>query len=67
MYIFYYLLCGIAFNFIYDIIVTILSKRDAKSENLRLTLFERLITTLTWPIPFFKLISGIIKTIIQSW
>lgn len=62
-FILYYLLCGVIFNLMFDLLVSSLGPDAEKN---RLTMLERLFTTLTWPIPFLKLVFGIANTIINK-
>lgn len=59
----YYLLCGVIFNLIFDLLVTLFGPGAEKN---RLTIIERLFTTFIWPVLFFKLVFGIVNIIINQ-
>jgi hypothetical protein len=65
-FILYYIICGVVFNFVFDLMVNWLASNDPEHEGLRFTMSERLIIVFTWPIHFVRLLRGIIKTIINS-
>jgi len=43
-----------------------LASNDPEHEGLRFTMAERVVTSLTWPVHFVRLLIGFIKTIINS-
>lgn len=53
-----YLFCGVAFNAVFDVLVTLLGEEHT---NLRLTFGERIIAMLLWPIGLFSLIKHFIN------
>jgi len=62
----FYIICGVIFNFLFDLIVNWLASNNPEHEGLRFTMAERAVTVLTWPIHAGRLIIGFIKTIINS-
>ena len=62
----YYIICGVIFNFLFDLMVNWLASNDPEHEGLRFTMAERVVTSLTWPVHFVRLLIGFIKTIINS-
>lgn len=61
-YVFYYLLIGLTFNLIYDILIDYIKTKGKTDEN-RFTMTERIFVALIWPIysslfivNFFKLL-----------
>lgn len=65
-FILYYIICGVIFNFLFDLMVNWLVSNDPEHEGLRFTMAERLAVVLTWPIHFGRLLISFIKTIINS-
>jgi hypothetical protein len=59
-YIIIYLAAGVLFNLLYDLLINHLGEEH---EKMRFTMFERIFTTLIWPIPTARFIVGIIKTL----
>lgn len=55
-----YLIIGVVFNFIFDQLVTL-----AGTEEFRLTVFERIIMTLIWPIGVLMFIFHFIRNAIK--
>jgi len=62
----YYIICGVIFNFLLDLIVNWLASYNPENEGLRFTMAERVVMSLTWPVHFVRLLIGFIKTIINS-
>lgn len=54
-YILAYILCGVTFNFLFDMLINVLGE---DMEGNRFTILERIIVTITWPIPLIKFIIG---------
>jgi len=54
-YILTYLLCGVTFNLLFDMLINVLG--EDMEEN-RFTMSERIVVALTWPIHLFKFIIG---------
>ena len=50
-----YLLCGVTFNFLFDMLINVLGE---DMEQNRFTILERIVVTITWPIPLIKFIIG---------
>jgi len=59
-YILTYLLCGVIFNLLFDMLINTLGE---EMEENRFTMLERIVVTLTWPIHFFKFIIGFFTTL----
>jgi hypothetical protein len=62
----YYIMLGVAFNLLYDLLVSWLRNSSEEYENLRFSISERIFVVLTWPIPFLRLIYGIVSTLLKK-
>ena len=61
-----YILCGIVFNFIFDVLISLMGKsleeKQIKEEDLRLTLIQKIYVTFLWPIHLIVFIKGLFQT-----
>lgn len=59
-YILIYLSCGVLFNLLYDLLIYALGEEH---EDKRFDIVERIITTIIWPIPLIRFITGFLKSL----
>jgi len=59
-YILAYLLCGVIFNFLFDMLINVLGEEH---EGNRFTILERIVVTIAWPLPLIKFIIGFITSL----
>ena len=55
-----YLLCGVTFNLLFDMLINVLGE---DMEQNRFTILERIIVTITWPISLIKFIIGFLTSL----
>lgn len=60
-----YLIGGVAFNFIFDILVSLLIGNDAENR-VRFTMPQRLFAMIVWPLYTVGLIGGVIYHLFKS-
>ena len=60
-----YLLCGVGFNLLFDVLVSLLNDHLDESK-IRFTMAQRLVTLFTWPFYLVILVGGTVYHIFKS-